>query len=131
VWKAAYGGLADDADPDGDGLSLFAEYALGGSPSAPDFHRLPVGALQTLVIDGTPGVYFTLSVTRPASVNDVAYEVETSTTLQDGSWSANQAILVSETPDPANGTVTMLFRSAQPVTAGEPVFLRLRLKTAF
>lgn len=131
VWKAAYGDLADDADPDGDGLSLFAEYALGGSPSAPDFHRLPVGALQTLVIDGTPGVYFTLSVTRPASVNDVAYEVETSTTLQDGSWSANQAILVSETPDPANGTVTMLFRSAQPVTAGEPVFLRLRLKTAF
>ncbi len=127
AWKAAQGNLADDADPDQDGVGFFLEYALGGSPATADHHRLPVAAIQPLAVGGATADYLTLSFTRPAAVTDVDYLAETSSDLTDGQWLADQAILVSETPDAASGTVTLLFRSAQPVTPGQSVFLRLRV----
>ena len=126
AWKAAHGSPADDDDSDRDGLTAFMEYALGGSPSASDALDLPRAGIEPFTVNGTTADYLTLRFHRRLAADDVQYLVETSASLQEGSWTPGGATAGGET-NLENGAAEQVLRSLQPVTPGQPLYLRLRL----
>ncbi len=72
-----------------------------------------------------PSNYVTISFTHPLDRDDVRYIVQTSTDLAD--WQAD-AILVSEIHNTADGTVTLTYRTAQPITAEQRRSVRLKIE---
>lgn len=99
----------DDRDPDLDGLSNLAEYALGLSPRV--FTPAPVA------IRGADGLSITFS--RPASLPDVTYSAQSSEDLV--KWDPVSLEIIG-----AGETETV--RARDPLTTGNPAirFLRLR-----
>ena len=63
----------DNADPDGNGMNNFIEFALGAQPGDPSSAIKPV----TGIVNG----YLTLTFTRPVSATDVVYTVQVSDDL--------------------------------------------------
>jgi hypothetical protein len=95
-WRLQYfntpantGPAADDADPDHDGLTNFTEFAFGLSPVDHASNTLP-----EFKYDGTS---FTAAFTPPEGRENVTYTVESSPTMQPGTWS----------PIPDSGTRAM------------------------
>ncbi len=70
---------ADNADPDADGLTNLAEYALGGDP-----RQFTPPLVPTLDSYG-----LSLTFTRPANLPDLSYAAESSDGL--GIWTARSA----------------------------------------
>jgi uncharacterized delta-60 repeat protein len=99
------GPAANDADPDGDGLSNFMEFAFALDPSLPGATSLP----QWQKTD----TGFTLQFTAPASVSGVRYTAEQSVSPESG-W----------TPIPNAGTPPLHSFTALADTT--KLFLRLR-----
>jgi hypothetical protein len=126
AWKSAAGITADDDDTDRDGLTAFAEYGLGSSPTVANFQNQPTTATDSFLIGQVSGEYLTIRFHRRLAADDVVYDIESSPALAATSWTPGAGVLVSEINN-GDGTATMVFRSAQPVTAGQQVFLRLKL----
>ena len=127
AWKSAEGVTDDAADTDGDGLTAFAEYALGTSPSSPDWNHQPVAGTDTFAVAQIEGRYLTVKFRRRLGADDVSYDIESSSTLDTTPWSPGAGVLVSET-NHGDGTATMVYRASQPITPGQPVFLRVRMR---
>ena len=128
AWKALEGDPGDEADPDGDGLNTFVEYALGGRPALPDPQALPVAGIASFTVGGTTGDYLTLTFRRRLMADDIVYGVESSSDLTSGNWTAGGVTPASET-NHGDGTATMVLRSLQPFTSAQRLYLRLRLTT--
>jgi len=126
AWKTTENVTSDTDDADGDGLTAFAEYGLGTSPSTPDWNRQPTAGTESFLIGEASSPYLTIRFRRRLGADDVVYDIESSATLEATPWLGGAGVLVSET-NHGDGTATMVYRSAQPITAGSPVFLRLRL----
>lgn len=105
-----------NADPDGDGIPNFLEYALGGSAKSPSREILPA-----MEIDAASGL-LTLSFVRPTDVTDVEFIVESSADLEQ--WTAD-AVLIDSTPV-AGGTLET-YQAPSAGVSGR-VFLRLRVE---
>ena len=82
------GTAADNADPDGDGWSNFAEYALGMNPFGRE------APLQTI----RDGNGFTVIFTRPKDLPSVTYRAESTDSLQQGGWSSLQLEVINDGP---------------------------------
>jgi hypothetical protein len=123
AWAAANGvnDPSGTADVDGDGLNSFVEYALGTSPSVSSGGALPTVGEQNVNVGGVTSPYLTITFTRPVGRDDVAFSVESGTSLG-GSWGSG--VLVGATRSGTNETLT--FRHPQPKTAGGQQFLRVR-----
>jgi len=87
AWRRQYfatydnkGDAADDADPDHDGLTNFAEFAFGLSPVDRQSNTLPEFTSN--------GDSFTASFSTPAGRQGVLYSAESSPTMLPGTWSA-------------------------------------------
>ena len=100
------------ADPDNDGLSNLAEYALGSDPNAA---TLP----PTTTMEGG---FLTLTFERPLDLTDVNYQAQLSNTLHVAEWSPLTLEVMSQTAT----TETVRARTAIPET-GNALFIRLRL----
>jgi len=84
-----------NADPDGDGLNNFMEFALATSPWQ---HDAP-SALTTISSNTIGGInYPVIEFTRSSTANTVTYQVSTSDDLQPGSWSEISAANLEAAP---------------------------------
>lgn len=126
AWREANGNPAEDDDSDGDGLTAFAEYALGGSLTRADTSILPAVSLVSGGPDGGQSWYPALTFARPAGADDVDYVVEAAADPASGPWQTAAAVTVSETPRD-DGMVEVTIRTVEPVTPGEAFFLRLKM----
>lgn len=114
------------ADADGNGFTDFEDYALGNDGVRPEV--LPQGEWQTLMVNGIPDRYLTLTFRLNGAAADAVMEVESSEDLS--TWSTGQMVLFSRT-DAADGTVTVAFRSAVPVSDASirRLFVRLAIRS--
>jgi polygalacturonase len=114
AWATATGlpgpNAAPTADPDGDGVVNFVEYALALAPQTPD-----AGALPKLVSENGQWVY---RFTRPNYVTGASYLVQSSPDLLN--WSSTTPIIESVTP--TTQTLKAPFPSDPPA-----LFVRLRI----
>lgn len=110
-----------DADPDGDGIANLLEYVLGLNPGLAGRSGLPQTGIQAVEVDGSTNDYLTLTVIRRGDVADYVISVDSSADL--GLWEAGSGVLVSS-DDNGDGSLTEVYRSAQPVNAGAAGFLR-------
>ena len=107
---------AGDLDQDGDQLSLFREYAQGGSPAS----ALPGEGLfevtcEELLIDGVMVPHLLLSVVRNLAADDVVYRIERNVESLTGEWQnvTNEFTLHSDEPLD-NGRAILRYRRPLP-----------------
>jgi hypothetical protein len=121
TWKAWFypGGIANDADSDGDGASTVEEYGFATDPLIWENQASNVPVVTTENVGGQINYIFTYS--KPLDRN-ATYAVEQSTDLVN--WSPAPDQLVSSTID------SEIRRAIVPVPAGATeLFLRLRIAT--
>lgn len=126
AWKSALGVGSDETDSDADGLTAFAEYSLGSSPTVAGTQGLPDAGLAAFTVGQTSGQYLTITFNRRLGADDVVYDIQSSSDLATDRWTPGAVVLVSESNN-GDGTATMVYRTAQPVAAAQPVFLRLKM----
>ena len=133
TWAAAYGltgqSAAKDADPDGDGVPNFLEFALNGDPNSGSSSGLVFASVQS--IDGSDAFTYTIAVRAGATFADqenretttadgLTYTVEASQDIADWSLSENVTevipALTASLPAPAAGWEYHTFRSGTPAT---------------
>ncbi len=126
--SAAVTGFVGDpnADEDGDCFNALIEYALGASDSSPgDAHALINLSHQPYAVAGIADTYLEISYQRNLlSQNSVTLTPEISTNLEDWNGTPN-VVFVSETVH-GNGTSTVTYRSAVPVSDELRAFIRLK-----
>lgn len=103
------GDSADSADPDNDGISNLAEYALSGNPTIPATAIAPGYTL--------PGGVGTFAFTRNLAATDIALRIEARDSLTTGIWQTIATLEIGETiwitepgisvTDPSSGSVTI------------------------
>jgi len=124
-WRQTYfgsilnaGSAADTADPDRDGLSNAAEYALGLNPLSPD------SMSATLAKSGS-NIQYTYTRSTAAATGGVTYTVEYSDTLAPGSWTSAGVGPESILSD--NGTLQSV-RVAVPIGGSSHRFIHIVIR---
>ena len=121
-WLADNGLSAPGADPDGDGLSNLASYAMGVDLAGR-------AALPAAAIEG--GRRLTLTLRQRRGADDVTIVPELSTDLdrwQSDPGDGSLVELVSSDPL-ADGTTELRFRSTSPIPPNRDVYVRVRITT--
>ncbi len=113
-------------DLDGDGLKALIEYLLGSSDTAPSGAAGPAVAAQNLNVDTVADDYLTMSVVLDLSADDVEYKVEITDDLAVWESGSGHVEHVSSTNN-GDGTLTVVYRSADPIVAGIQEYFRLRV----
>jgi hypothetical protein len=126
AWKQANApGAGDASDADGDGLALFMEYALGGSPGRADAELLPVVGVEAVVVAGGEVRYQTISVMVPPGRDDAVFGAETSTGLAE--WDGMGVVVLRRMREP-DGEEVVTWRSVVPMESVTREFLRVRVR---
>ena len=136
-WRALWfgttnnsGAAADNADPDGDGLPNFLEYAFGLNPTNSD----QGWRLSPLLIQTNNADWLALSFLRNTNAADLTFAVQVAGTLPTSSWSNlvswasatgwSTPALVSEA-GVGPGRVRVTVSDAQPISAYPSRYFRL------
>jgi hypothetical protein len=116
------------ADADQDGLNAFTEYSLDTSDASnTSGSNAIVPGRQTLMVNGVPGNYLTLIVTRAAAADDARLTVEFSPDL--ATWFNDEAHVVLATRTRTGvGGVIETWRAKDPIPSAPQQFLRLRIQ---
>jgi hypothetical protein len=126
AWKALHSVSLDTADADKDGVSNLLEYALQTLPNDTQSANLPTGGWAPFTVIGVPDNYLQLTFTRNPAADDITYHVKYTTDLSNWSQASTDCTRVSTTPNP-DGTVTEVWRSAQPVPNVLRAFMKLEV----
>lgn len=115
-----------NADDDGDCFQALTEFALGTSDSSPgDAHALINLSHQPFAVAGIPDEYLVISFQRNLySQNIVTLTPEISTDLN--AWDGTPDVVFISEIDNGNGTSTVTYRSAEPVSDQDRAFIRLK-----
>ena len=113
-------------DLDGDGFKALIEYFLGTSDSVPSADAGPTVAAQNLTVDAVADDYLTMSVVLDLSADDVEYQVEITDDLVVWEFGTGHVEFVSSTNN-GDGTLTVVYRSTDPIVAGVQEYFRLRV----
>jgi hypothetical protein len=124
AWATAntVGDVTGTGDLDFDGIASMLEYAMGMHPGQPSLLQ-PITAVQTILVDGVPGQYFTISFKRVIGRDDVALTGEAAGSLG-GAWTP--AIPVGSPVFNGDGTETLTYRHPQTYSSGTEQFLRIK-----
>lgn len=122
---SSFSGNALD-DLDGDGLKALIEYLLGSSDTVPSGAAGPTVAAQNLIVDTVADDYLTMTVVLDLSADDVEYQVEITDDLAVWESGSGHVVHVSSTNN-GDGTLTVVYRSADPIVAGIQEYFRLRV----
>ena len=111
-------------DTNQNGYSDLAEYVLGNNGIRPEI--LPSATVQQLTVNGVPDAYLTYQLRFNTAATDAEVIVECSDNLS--TWTSEPMILHQRT-DHADGTATVLFRTATPMNdpASQRTFIRARV----
>lgn len=112
-----------NADPDGDGVPNFMEYAFGLHPLQPSRNGLPVLSIQTNPAGGLK--HLTLTYTMPASATDIAAIPQISSDLAAWNFGPNAIEVVSDTV--TAGVRTVVVRDVTPLAESSSRFLRVQV----
>jgi hypothetical protein len=126
AWKIANGVVSDTADIDADGLNSFQEYGLAGRANVPDPLRHPRVDSALFNVGGTIAKYATFTFSCRYTADDVAFIVEATSSLTPVTWSATGVAFVSATRE-ADGSETIVYRSATPMSGTAQQYFRLRV----
>ena len=80
--------------------------------------------MQNLTVDAIPNDYLTISFTLDLAADDVQHAVEISSDLSAWASGPGNVEFVSRT-NHGDGTATMVYRSADPISAASRYFVRL------
>ncbi|MFT4547080.1 MAG: hypothetical protein ACI9UA_003405 [Pseudoalteromonas tetraodonis] len=112
-------------DNDVDDVPALIEYLLGTSDAISSAETLPTASAQNLTVNTIPDDYLAVSFTIDLSADDVAYLVEVSDNLSTWISGSGNVEFVSRT-NHGDGTATMVYRSANPISADVRYFVRLK-----
>ena len=121
-WRTANGVTDDDSDDDQDGLSAFAEYAIGSDPNLANNTTPFLGSVLT---EGNQN-FLAISYPQSLLATDVTFIVQESTDLE--TWvDVSSSILISEIPNDNGLTQQVTQRLDTPITSDSSRFLRVRM----
>jgi hypothetical protein len=118
-WLAGRPNTDPLADPDGDGVTQLMAFATGARAVAPAYAFLPSVKVESITVNGTPGLYPVVEVRELIGATGITQSIESSTGLQ--AWAPAGMVLISVT-DRGDGTVSRRFRTATPAGAGSTFF---------
>ena len=122
-WKIDNGIAKDAGDPDHDDLTHFMEYALGSDPFQHSPQSAPAAGIRPLDVDGVIDDYLTIEIQRRAGADDVITTPQFSADLL--TWLGGSGNLVPVSVINNNdGTESLTFRTANPVSAEAHLFVR-------
>jgi hypothetical protein len=114
-----------DADPEGDGVLNWLEYALHCDPKRSD-----TGGLFSIQTDPTgDNLYLTMAFTRPKYATDFVVVPEVSDDLTNWQGGPGATVLVSQI-DNGDDTESVVVRDAEPMGSNAVHFLRLKIAPA-
>jgi hypothetical protein len=115
-----------NADRDGDSYHALIEYALGSSDSiSGDARSLVDLSFQSFAIAGISDTHLVISYQRNLSSHNIVSLIpEISTNLE--AWNGTPDVVFVSEIENDNGTSTITYRSAQPVSDQEKAFLRIK-----
>jgi hypothetical protein len=123
TWKIGNGITEDAGDPDHDDLTHFMEYALGSDPFQHSPQSAPVAGIRPLDVGGVVDDYLTIDIRRRLGADDVITTPQFSTDLLTWLGGAGNLVPVSVINN-NDGTETLTFRTANPVSAEAHLFVR-------
>jgi hypothetical protein len=113
-------------DPDGNGLTNLAEYALGLIPDTGETDGIFSAEFETVVVAGTPDTYLVLRYSRNIAADDVIVTPEMSTNM--ATWTPLTDWVPPSTMHP-DGTEDIACRSPLPVATDSRVYVRVSITT--
>jgi hypothetical protein len=126
VSYAAWLAGTPEGDPDHDNLPNLIEYALGGDALSDSSAIIPHAAWQTLIVEGIPGTYATLSFRRSNAHEDFSQRVEFSSDLQTWPFAGIQ-VSANDLGDGTRHEVWRMPTPALPAASGSRIYGRLRI----
>jgi hypothetical protein len=122
TWMASHGLSDANADSDFDGYSNAAEFVLGTSPTNPASFAQGTVAIAPITVNTVENNYLTVTFDKLIGSDEIQTSAESSDELSQ--WV--NAVRIRSTPH-ANGMVTEVWRSVDPINAKSRHFIRLKM----